>query len=353
MTTMNALVMQSGKIHLQTVATPKPGPGQVLVRSLACGICGSDLHLTRHTSEVFGLYRTMGVMTDAQDDDTGIMLGHEFCAEVIDYGPDTERVIVPGTRVTAVPILLSRDNAGIGVTPGLYGAYSEYFILDEALLLRVPEHVPTEAAAITEPLAVGLHAVNRSGIQPGDVALVAGCGPIGLSVMAALRRRGIETIVASDIQREKFAVARRFGATHVSVPDGGYEMALATELAAGCRLVIFECVGMHTLIDDFIKRAPPGATLVVTGVHTADSQVNYAFATVKELDVVFSYYYTPEEFAECLTALGEGHIDWQVFLTARVGIDGVDDAFTLLSQPNDHIKVLVEPWRRGSLTPMR
>lgn len=349
MGTMNSLVMRDGSIQLERADIPSPASGQVLVRSLACGICGSDLHIARHSREVFALYRSLGIMSSEQGDDTGIMLGHEYCAEIVAYGPETKQAIPVGTRVTSVPVLLTQNQAGIGVTPGVGGAYSEYFIVDEALLLPVPSHVPTEAAALTEPLAVGLHAVNRSGIQSGDVALVAGCGPIGLSVIAALKRRGIETIVASDLQSEKGDTARAFGATHVANPSEQDEVAMAATLADGRRVVIFECVGIHRLVNDFIQRAPAGARLVVTGVHTAESRVNYAYATVKELDLAFSYYYTPEEFAECLSAIGDGSIPWQRFLTARVGIDGVSDAFAALTGPNDHIKVIIEPWRRGPL----
>ena len=198
--TMRALVMRNGAIHLESAPVPVPESGQVLVRSLACGICGSDLHVTRHSDEVLSFFREIGMMSDAADTDPGIMLGHEYCAEIVAYGPDTEQTLPIGARVTSVPMLMSRDGAGVGVTPGIAGAYSEYFIIDEQLLLPVPDDVPAAAAALTEPLAVGLHAVNRSGIAKGDVALVAGCGPIGLAVIAALRRSGVETIVASDPQ---------------------------------------------------------------------------------------------------------------------------------------------------------
>jgi threonine dehydrogenase-like Zn-dependent dehydrogenase len=248
---------------------------------------------------------------------------------------------------------MSQNGAGVGVTPGIAGAYSEYFLLDEQLLLPVPDHLPTAAAAVTEPLAVGLHAVNRSSIAPGDVALVAGCGPIGLAVIAALRRRGVSAIVASDLQAGKLETAQGFGASHVVNPRDEDEVALAADLAGEGRVVIFECIGVHQLIADFIRRAPAAATLVITGVHTADSQINYAYATVKELDVKFSYYYNPEEFAECLDAIADGELPWQSMLTGSVGIDGVASAFDTLSGPNDHIKVIVEPWRSGGLESTR
>ena len=117
--------------------------------------------------------------------------------------------------------------------------------------------------------------------------------------------------------------------------------------------MIYECIGIHSLIADFIRRAPARATLVITGVHTADSTVNYAHATVKELDLRFSYYYDAGEFAECLAAIGEGEVPWQLLLTGSVGIDGVGAAFETLSAPNDHIKIVVEPWRSGALESTR
>lgn len=349
MTTMNSIVMQDGSVHLQQVDVPKPAPGQVLVRSLACGICGSDLHIARHTDEVFGVYRKLGVMSESMDDHTQVMLGHEFCAEIVEYGDDTQQALPVGSRVTSVPILMSQNGAGVGVTPGIHGAYSEYFLLDEALLLPVPENVPSEAAALTEPLAVGLHAVNRSDIQNDEVALVVGCGPIGLAAITALKLRGVTNILAVDIQDEKLELAKEFGATRTVNPTKEDEVVVGAEVAAGSRLVIFECVGKHTLIDDFIRRAPAGARIVVTGIHTTPTSINYAYATVKELDLRFSYYYQPDEFEQCLQAIAEGKVPWQKMLTAKVGMDGVEGAFKQLMTPNDHIKVVIEPWRNGEL----
>ena len=349
MSIMNSIVLQDGSVHLQQVDVPKPAPGQVLVRSLACGICGSDLHIARHTNEVFDVYRKLGVMSESMDDHTEVMLGHEFCAEIVEYGDETQQALPVGSRVTSVPILMSQNGAGIGVTPGIHGAYSEYFLLDEALLLPVPENVPPEAAALTEPLAVGLHAVNRSDIQTDEVALVVGCGPIGLAAITALKLRGVTNILAVDIQDEKLELAKEFGATRVVNPTKEDEVAIGAEVATGSRLVIFECVGKHTLIDDFIRRAPAGARIVVTGIHTAPTSVNYAYATVKELDLCFSYYYQPHEFERCLQAIAEGKVPWQKMLTAKVGMDGVESAFKQLMTPNDHIKVVIEPWRNGEL----
>lgn len=349
MTSMKSICMREGAIILNEIDIPIPKSGQVLVKSLACGICGSDLHITRHGDEVFDIYKKLGVMSDVAGASTDIMLGHEFAAEVVSFGANTKGNIAIGTRVTCVPLLMTQGGVGVGVTPGVYGAYSEYFIVDEALLLPIPETVSSEAAALTEPLAVGLHAVNRSEIKTEDVALVAGCGSIGLAAIAALRIRGVKHIIASDPKENKRKVAQQFGATHTVDPIQTDEVTFAAKLAGENRVVIFECIGVHQLINSFIVRAPMRATLVITGIHTADTQVNFGYATVKEMDIKCSYYYNPEEFAESLQHIADGKVDWQKMCTGKVGIDGVTEAIDTLLKPNDHIKIIIEPWRNGTL----
>ncbi len=348
MSQMKSIAMLNGKLTIKEVDMPVPGPGQVLVKSLACGICGSDLHIARHTDEVFDVYKTLGVL-DKEHNNTEILLGHEFAAEIFAYGPKTNRTLEIGRRVTCVPVLLSEGGAGVGVTPGVYGAYSEFFIVDEALLLPIPDRLPSEAAAISEPLAVGLHAVNRADFSEGDVALVAGCGPIGLAAIAALKLKGIKHIVASDLQDSKKELALKFGATAFANPSKDDEVAMAAELAGTNKVIIIECVGVHKLINNFIMRAPAKAQLIITGIHTTPTEVNFAYATVKEMDIKFSYYYTPEEFAQSLQNIVEEKINWRLMMTGKVGLDGTPAAFDTLLKPNEHVKVIVQPWRNGAL----
>ncbi len=349
MNKMNSVAMQNGQLHVKQIDIPTPSAGQVLVKSLACGICGSDIHITRHTADVFDIYKNLGIMEQEASNEQEVLLGHEYAAEIVSYGPETKKELAIGTRVTSVPILLSAGGAGVGVTPGLYGAYSEYFIVDEALLLPIPDAVPSEAAAITEPLAVGLHAVNRAQINTDDAAIVVGCGPIGLAAIAALKLQGVKHIIASDPQESKKQIALEFGATEYVNPMADDEVARATALAGSNKVVIFECAGVSRLLNDYILRAPAKAKIVVTGVHTAPLNVNFAYATVKELDLIFSYYYQPQEFAESLENIASGKIAWQKMRTGKVGIDGVQGAFDTLFKPNDHIKIIIEPWRAGAL----
>ncbi|NNN90824.1 zinc-binding dehydrogenase, partial [Vibrio sp. 2-2(9)] len=172
---------------------------------------------------------------------------------------------------------------------------------------------------------------------------------IGLAVIAALKQRGVSNILAVDLQEEKLQLASEFGANRLINPTKEDEIAVGEQYAMNSHLVIYECVGKHTLIDDFMRRAPARARIVISGIHTTPAIINYAYATVKELDLRFSYYYQPHEFEQCLQAIAEHKLPWQKMLTAKVGIDGVEDAFRQLMTPNDHIKVVIEPWRSGAL----
>src|ERR1700741_3942454 len=192
---MRAAVLREGRmVYRDDVPEPLPEPGQVLVEVKACGICGSDLHFAAHGAEVLtmsGKIAGGGMNLDLNGD---VFMGHEFSAEVLEAGPDTE-THPAGTLVTSIPVLIS----GKRVEPIVYsnktlGGYAERMLLSAPLLLPISNGLDHRPAALTEPMAVGLHAVNKSGIQPGETALVVGCGPIGIAVIAALRTRGVESI---------------------------------------------------------------------------------------------------------------------------------------------------------------
>src|ERR1700761_8902400 len=128
---MRAAVLREGKVQVRTLADPVPASGQLLVRSLACGICASDLHFMDHPEA--GADDDSGMST--YDTDVDIVMGHEYCAEVVGYGPGTERRIPVGTRVSSLPILLTEDGGRkiIGQNPESPGGFGEYFLLTEAL----------------------------------------------------------------------------------------------------------------------------------------------------------------------------------------------------------------------------
>jgi 2-desacetyl-2-hydroxyethyl bacteriochlorophyllide A dehydrogenase len=338
---MRAAVLREGRMVCRDdVPDPVPGPGKVLVGVRSCGICGSDLHFAKHGAAVLSLSEEMadslggGMNVDLSHD---IFMGHEFSAEVLEAGPDTD-TYPAGTLVTSIPVLIS----GQHVEPIVYsnntlGGYAERMLLSAPLLLPIPNGLDPRHAALTEPMAVGLHAVNKSGVQPGETALVLGCGPIGIAVIANLRARGVETIVAADFSPKRREVATIMGAHQVLDPAQGSPFDTVTPA------VVFEAVGVPGIIDDVMRRAGHGTRLVVVGVCMQPDTMHPFFAIAKEINVQFVLAYDPNEFADSLRAIAEGDIDVTPVITGDVGLEDVGAAFDDLADPERHCKILVTP----------
>jgi threonine dehydrogenase-like Zn-dependent dehydrogenase len=210
-------------------------------------------------------------------------------------------------------------------------------LLSAPLLLPIPNGLDFKHASLTEPMAVGLHAVNKSNIAPGETALVLGCGPIGIAIVAALRAKGVETIVASDFSPKRRELATAMGAHRTLDPAQGSPFDTVKPA------VVFEAVGVPGIIDDVMLRARPGTRLVVAGVCMQPDTVHPFFAIAKEINVQFVLAYTPDEFGDSLRALAEGDIDVAPLITGEVGLDAVGAAFDDLADPERHCKILVTP----------
>jgi len=342
---MRAVVMRDSKLVVDTVPDPAPGPGEVLVKTLACGICGSDLHALTHAHQMVEIARETDTPFNL-DPSRDVVLGHEFCAEVVEYGPDSAGAAGVGERVVSMPLLFRASGMeGIGYSNTVPGGYGEYMVLSSALALPVPNGLATHHAALTEPMAVGWHAVEMGRMTANDAALVIGCGPVGLAVIASLKLRGVEPIVAADFSPLRRALATTMGA-HVAVDPKERPVIDAYREAADLRpTVVFECVGVPGVIRDVMRIAPRGARIVVAGVCMDDDTIRPMMGINKELSLQFVLGYTPVEFMDTLAALAEGKIDVAPLVTGTVGVDGVAGAFRELATPNAHAKILVEPWR--------
>jgi threonine dehydrogenase-like Zn-dependent dehydrogenase len=216
-------------------------------------------------------------------------------------------------------------------------------LLSAPLLVEVPNGLDPRHAALTEPMAVGLHAVDKSGIGPGDGALVLGCGPVGLAVVAALRLRGVAHVVAADYSSTRRALAQRLGA-HEAVDPRDEAAFAAWRRSGGARgLVVFEAIGVPGVLDDILRSAPPQSRVVVVGVCMQPDTVHPFFGISKELNVQFVLGYDPVEFADTLRYIAEGELDVAPLVTGEVGLDGVAGAFAALADPDQHCKILVVP----------
>ncbi|MDQ1394907.1 MAG: hypothetical protein QOG64_166 [Acidimicrobiaceae bacterium] len=342
---MRAAVMRNKQMVVDDVPEPVPGFGQVLVRTVACGICGSDLHFLRHGDRMAELAAQTGGPTTL-DLTKDIVMGHEFTAEVLESGPDTAGPKA-GTIVTSMPVVIKgfsiEDISAVGYSNEFPGGYGERMLLSAPLLLEVPNGLDPRWAALTEPMAVGAHAVAKSGIAPGDAALVLGCGPVGLAVIASLRLAGIEPIVAADFSPARRTLATTMGAHEVVDPrqEPGID---AWQRVDGTRpLVVFEAVGVPGMLQSALQDAPRGSRIVVVGVCMEEDRILPILGINKELNIQFVLAYQPNEFADTLLAIADGRLDVEPLITGSVGIDEVPGAFDALADPENHCKILVQP----------
>lgn len=357
---MKAAVMRDSKLVVAEIPAPRPEAGEALVKTLACGICGSDLHALRHGDYLVAKSKETGLF--AMDLNRDIVMGHEFCAEVLDYGPGSERRLKEGTRVCAMPLLARRGGLEtVGYSNQFPGGYGEQMLLSEALLIPVPNGLSTELAALTEPMAVGYHAVAMARLQGGEIPLVIGCGPVGLAVITALKLQGVGPVVAADFSPTRRRLAEQIGADIVVDPGAQSPYDSWADLARidaknveknffnwGPQYrqgVFFECVGVPGVIDLMLAGAQPGCRMVVVGLCMEPDRFSPYLAICKEINIQFVLAYNGTEFAAMLHHIAEGKVDVEPLITGKVGLDGVAGAFVELGDPEKHAKILVEPWR--------
>jgi threonine dehydrogenase-like Zn-dependent dehydrogenase len=380
---VKAVVCQNAELTVADRPEPAPGRGQVRLQVLRCGICGSDLHARHGLDDWAELAARAGYDRFGRSHEQ-VVFGHEFSGEVAEHGPGCRRDVPAGTPVVALPLLRGEHGVDtLGLSTHAPGAYAEQVVVEESLMLPVPNGLPPGVAALTEPMAVALHAVRRGEVGRRQVAVVIGCGPVGLGVILMLKARGVRTVVASDFSPGRRALAAACGADVVVDPatgspytaarDKGHveDIPSALELAVGTREklgrlpfgwwhawrlaerlgvapkhpVIFECVGVPGVIDDIIGGAPLFSRVVVVGVCVGPDRFMPAMAINKEIDLRFVIGYTPLEFRDTLHMLAEGEVDPRRLITGEVGLDGVDGAFAALGDPETHAKILIDPRR--------
>lgn len=388
---MRAVSCHRGELTVVDLPDPRPERGQILLEVTRAGICGSDLHARHHADEVADGVAQLGY-PHLMRSDQHVVMGHEFTGTILEYGAGTRKKWPIGTPVVALPMLRTSEGVQLtGLTTKAPGAYAERVLVSEALTLPVPDHVSPTLAALTEPLAVARHAVRRGEVGKRDVALVIGCGPIGLAVILMLKAQGVRTVVASDFSPARRALATACGAdlvvdpaaespweayggrrTHFTTAPALFDfaldstqrlrrvpglpwwrvMALADRLGQAPRgPVVFECVGVPGMIDQVVAAAPMRSRIVVVGVCMGPDTIRPTMAINKEAELRFVFAYDPAEFRDTLQLVADGKIDPSPLVTGTVGLAGVAAAFEVLGDPEQHAKILVDPTSDVSVPP--
>ncbi len=378
---MRAVTCTHAQLEVEEVPDPVPAEGQVLVEVVRAGICGSDLHARKHADELAEVTAKVGY-DGIMRSDQSVVMGHEFSGRVLDHGPRTRKAQPPGTTVVAMPLLRQAGRVhATGLSQHAPGAYAERLLVQESLMFPVPNGLSPELAALTEPMAVGLHAVRRGQVGRKRVAVVIGCGPVGLAVIAMLKATGVRHVVASDFSAGRRALARAYGADvvvdpatdspfasakehgHLTQADQVFDMAVdgmtklrrlprwwqvyraaealgATQPAGP---VVFECVGVPGMIERVVDEAPISSRVVVVGVCMESDRIQPVMAINKETELRFVLGYTPLDFRDALHLLADGKVDPAPVVTGTVGLPGVAAAFDALGDPEAHAKILIDP----------
>jgi threonine dehydrogenase-like Zn-dependent dehydrogenase len=344
---MRAMVLRGKELAVEEVPTPAPGPMQVLARVRACGICGSDLHAARYMEDMIAASKASGrTAWDTLDITRGIIMGHEFVAEVVQLGEGSEAFASAGDRVTSVPAIPWQEAPNgflsIGYSPEIPGAYGEYILMGAPMLLKVPDNVTDEVAATTEPCAVGLHAVRHARMQPGEHAVIMGAGPIGLMTLLWLKKEGVQHVTVSDFAPSRRALATQLGADLVVNPAEQDLAAAIIEAGGAAAPVVFECVGVQGTLEQSMELVARLGRVVVVGVCMLDDTIKPMVGINKQLTLQFVLGYTPAEYAEALASLADGSIDTAPMVTRRVALDELPEAFVALADPDD-CKVVFVP----------
>ncbi len=325
-----------GKVSLDEVPAPEPGPRDAVVRVQACGICGSDLG-----------YIALGGVAGPTPEPTP--LGHEFSAVVERVGAEVTRV-APGTRVVVNPIA-GANNIGNG-GPG--GAFAREVLVQEVeggdVIFPIPDDLPFDRAALAEPLGVGMHAVDRAGVAPGDKVVIFGAGPIGLMALATLRYRGFDDVAIVDLSENRLEIARRLGATLALDPGAGdiwealrelhgTELWLGAVPTTGSDAYI-EASGAASVIGELVGQARPGARISVVALHRTPREVDFMMVMAKQLTLAGSMAY-PDDYGEMVRLLGE--VDLSPSITHRFPLAAIEEALAVAGDPGRAGKVIVEP----------
>ena len=333
-----AVCVGEGRIAVEEVPMPEPRPGELLVEVAACGICGSDLHL------VFENYARPGAI-----------LGHEWSGTVASTqgaGPGWsggERVVFNPTPGCGRCRPCRRGRPSVCVQRGpsdmrdMRGAFAQYVTVSAGNALRIPDSLTTRVAALAEPTAIAIHAVELADVRPEDRVLVTGGGPVGLLMVAVLRARGVTDITVSEPVAARRQQALAVGAARTVLPDSLEDPAPGS-IVSGAYAVAFECSGHASAGRRALAQLDFAGTLVFVGTGAEPVPVNHNRMIVLELEAVGAFNYSAEGFQPALDLLESGALPVDRLIEPEdVALDGVMDAMERLSRGEIPAKVLVNP----------
>lgn len=308
-----AVYYGAGDIRVEDVPVPQVPDDGLLVKVKYCGICGSDLHEYHHGP-------SKGIFAPG-------VWGHEFSGDVVATGPKVSDYKT-GDRV---------------VGRSIAGAYAEYVAASARLFYKMDHRMSYEDGAVTEPTTVACYAVAKGSVRPGETALVAGAGPIGLLTVMALKAAGASPIYLSEVAPRRRALAGEIGADELFDPSRCNLVEEIKKRTGGKGVdVSFECVGVKPALVDCINATRRRRRVVVEGMFLGEVSLDFFEIFQKDLSLIFSL---GADFDTTVPLIAEGKIPSARIITSKIGLDDiVTRGLEALSQEiKDEIKILVSP----------
>lgn len=344
-----ALWYNAKDIRVEQIQEPVVTSGRVKIKVEWTGICGSDLH-----EYVAGpIFVPVEQPHYVSKDVAPIVMGHEFSGVVSEIGEGVTKVNV-GDKVVVEPILACGEceackkgkynickHLGFHGLSGGGGGFSEYTVVDERWVHKMPEGLSLEQGALVEPAAVALHAVRMSKLKAGDKAVVFGVGPIGLLVIEALKAAGASEIYAVELSKERSAKALELGAKAVINPAEEDAVARIKELTNGGADVAFEVTGVPVVLKQAIDSTTfEGETIIVSIWETeASFQPNNVVLSERSIKGTIAY---RDIFPAVMELMTQGYFQAETLVTKRITLDEiVEEGFEALVNDKSHIKILV------------
>jgi threonine dehydrogenase-like Zn-dependent dehydrogenase len=323
---------QGQAVVIEDVADPVPGPDDVVIKVHRCGICGTDLSMTKGEIWDYG---------------AGSRLGHEYAGEIVALGHNVTRYRL-GEKIAVLPSgacghcegckggnhVLCRNGAS-----AMHG-FADYALVPADIAVKLPDTLSMADGALVEPLAVSLYGVRQSRIQPGDRVLVLGGGTVALYAIYWARRLGAGKIVAASRSDRRKDLSLAMGAdAFVKFGDG--ETGEVVEALGGSPDIVYECVGVEGMLAKAITHAKLYGTVTSLGFCTHPDPIMPAMASYKCITMQFLVGYTMREFLYIADQMDKGHTDPKAIITNDIPLVGLPDMMARLRGPNAETKVHV------------
>lgn len=329
-----------GKIEFREIETPAPKAGEVLVRIMKIGVCGSDIHVW-HGEHPFTSYP--------------VTQGHEVSGEIAALGADVEGFEV-GQKVTIQPQVVcgkcypcrhgkynlceSLKVMGFQTT----GVASEYFAVAAEKVTLLPQEMSFDEGAMIEPLAVAVHAVRKFGGIKGMRVAVLGAGPIGILVAQAAKGMGAESVLITDVSALRLEKAKQCGVDYcVNTRETDFGAALVSAFGPDKADVIYDCAGNDVTMGQAIRDARKGSTIILVAVFASMAKVDLAVLNDHELDLNTTMMYRNEDYIEAIALVRAGRVDLKPLISKHFAFKDYAEAYRYIDENRETtMKVIID-----------